>query len=69
MPILEQVDQQTQMMEALQQENAALKESNANLQGTLDDYNSKIMGAQPNMSAQALGVAGNRDTLAGMNNG
>ena len=69
MPILEQVDQQTQMLEALQQENAALKESNANLQGTLDDYNSKIMGAQPNMSAQALGVARNRDALAGVNNG
>ena len=65
MPILEQVDQQTQMLEALQQENAMLRESNDNLQGTIDDYNRKIMGVQPNMNAQALGIAGNESALTG----
>ena len=65
MPILEQVDQQTQMLEALQQENAMLRESNDNLQGTLDDYNRKIMGAQSNMSAQPLGIAVNESALTG----
>ena len=65
MPILEQVDQQTQMLEALQQENAMLRESNDNLQGTLDDYNRKVMGAQSNMSAQPLGISGNESALTG----
>ena len=73
MPVLEEVDQQTQMIEALMQENQMLKESNANMQGTLQDYNQKLMagagapvqqGAQ-GMSAQALGVGGNTAALTG----
>ena len=73
MPVLEEVDQQTQMIQALIQENAQLKESNANMQGTLQDYNQKMLagagapvqqGAQ-GMSAQALGVGGNTAALVG----
>jgi hypothetical protein len=72
MPVLEQVDQQTQMLQALMQENQMLKESNANMQGTLNEYNQKMLaGAQapmqaaPQMSAQALGVGGNEAALVG----
>lgn len=68
MPILEEVDQQTQMLQQLMQENQSLKESNANMQGTLDQYNQKLMGsvaAQPQMSAQALGIGGNEVALVG----
>lgn len=72
MPVLEQVDQQTQMLQALIQENQMLKESNANMQGTLNEYNQKMLaGAQapmqaaPQMSAQALGVGGNEAALVG----
>lgn len=67
MPVLEEVDQQTQQIQMLMQENAMLKESNANMQGTLNEYNQKLMAgaAQPQMSAQALGVGGNEVALVG----
>lgn len=70
MPVLEEVDQQTQMLQQLMQENQALKESNANMQGTLDQYNQKLMGGMPQaapqqMSAQALGIGGNEAALVG----
>lgn len=67
MPMLEEVDQQTQMLQQLMQENATLKESNANMQGTIDDYNQKLLNsaAQPQMSAQALGIGGNESALTG----
>lgn len=74
MPVLEEVDQQTQMIQQLMQENAALKESNANMQGTLDEYNQKLIASAgqgapqqgaPQMSAQALGVGGNEAALIG----
>lgn len=73
MPVLEEVDQQTQMIQALMQENQMLKESNANMQGALSDYNQKLMAgagamdaqARPQMSAQALGIGGNEAALVG----
>jgi len=72
MPVLEEVDQQTQMIQQLMQENAMLKESNANMQGTLNEYNQKLIAGagqapmqQPQMSAQALGVGGNEAALVG----
>lgn len=68
MPVLEEVDQQTQMLQQLMQENQMLKESNANMQGTLDQYNQKLMGSvapQPQMSSQALGIGGNEAALVG----
>jgi hypothetical protein len=67
MPVLEEVDQQTQMLQQLMQENAMLKESNANMQGALNEYNQKLMmgAGQPQMSAQALGVGGNEAALIG----
>lgn len=74
MPVLDEVDQQTHMIESLIQENQMLKESNANMQGTLNEYNQKMLGgagapaqqAAPQMSAQALGVGGNTAALAGV---
>lgn len=69
MPVLEQVDQQTQMLQMLVEENQMLKESNANMQGTLNEYNQKMLAGQaqaaPQMSAQALGVGGNEAALVG----
>lgn len=73
MPILEEVDQITQTIEALMQENQMLKDSNANMQGTLNEYNQKLMAgagpaapqAAPQMSAQALGIGGNEAALVG----
>ena len=69
MPVLEEVDQQTQMLQMLAEENQMLKESNANMQGTLNEYNQKMLAghaqAAPQMSAQALGVGGNEAALVG----
>lgn len=75
MPVLEQVDQQTQMMEQLMQEVQMLRESNANMKGTLDEYNKQMIANVQNagapmpgggqMSAQALGVGGNQAALIG----
>ena len=68
MPVLEEVDQQTQMLQQLMQENQMLKESNANMHGTLDQYNQKLMASvpqQPQMSSQALGIGGNEAALVG----
>lgn len=69
MPILEQVDQQTQMLQALMEENQMLKESNENMQGTLAGYNQKLLAgveqAAPQMSSQALGIGGNEAALVG----
>lgn len=73
MPVLEEVDQQTQMMNQLAQEVQMLRESNEAMKGTISDYNQKLIGAmpqggamqQPQMSAQALGVGGNREALTG----
>lgn len=79
MPVLEGVDQQTQMIQQLMQENQMLKESNANMKGTLNEYNKKLLAdadaalagsqasaqMQPQMSAQPLGVGGNEAALVG----
>lgn len=69
MPVLEEVDQQTQMLQMLVEENQMLKESNANMQGTLNEYNQKMLAGQaqaaPQMSAQVLGVGGNEAALVG----
>lgn len=67
MPILEEVDQQTQMLQQLMEENQMLKQSNENMQGTLDQYNQKLMGgaAPQQMSSQALGIGGNEAALVG----
>lgn len=71
MPVLEEVDQQTQMMNQLAQEVQALRESNEAMKGTINEYNQKLIGsvAQPQqpqqMSAQALGVGGNIEALVG----
>jgi hypothetical protein len=75
MPVLEQVDQQTQMMEQLMQEVQMLRESNANMKGTLDEYNKQMIANVQNagapmpgggqMSVQALGVGGNQAALIG----
>lgn len=43
MPVLNEVDQQTQIMQALMQENQMLKESNANMQGVIDNFASKMI--------------------------
>ena len=43
MPVLNEVDQQTQMMQALMQENQMLKESNTNMQTVIDDFTSKML--------------------------
>lgn len=67
MPILEEVDQQTQMLQQLMEENQMLKQSNENMQGTLDQYNQKLMGgaAPQQMSSQALGIGGKEAALVG----
>ena len=77
MPVLEEVDQQTQIMNQLAQEVEMLRESNAAMKGTIAEYNQKLMGATPQaasaqagpaMSAQAPGVDGNREALVGAQN-
>lgn len=69
MPVLDQVDQQTQMIQQLMQENQMLQESNANMKTTLEDYNKRMLAdaqpIQPQMSSQALGVGGNQAALIG----
>ena len=73
MPILEEVDQTTQLIQSLQQQVQALQESNDNMKGTLMEYNKRMLGAAqqpspaapPQMSAQALGVGGNEAALVG----
>ncbi len=72
MPILEEVDQTTKMIQSLQQQVAMLQESNANMKGTIDEYNRRMIAeaqpqaaAQPQMSGQALGIGGNEAALVG----
>ena len=71
MPVLEEVDQTTQMIQQLQQQVQMLQESNANMKGTLDEYNKRMIAsaqgaaAQPQMSGQALGIGGNEAALVG----
>lgn len=43
MPVLEEVDQQTQMLNQLMQENEQLKASNQNLKGLVDNYNTQMI--------------------------
>lgn len=43
MPVLEEVDQQTQILNQLLQENEQLKESNQNLKGLVDNYNTQMI--------------------------
>ncbi len=45
MPVLEQVDQQTQMLQQLMQENQALKESNENLKGAVNEMTQQSLQA------------------------
>lgn len=53
MPVLEQVDQQTQMLQQLMQENQALKESNENLKGAVNEMTQQsLKAAQPQQQAQ-----------------
>ncbi len=43
MPVLEEVDQQTQLLNQLMQENEQLKASNQNLKGLVDNYNTQMI--------------------------
>lgn len=52
MPVLEEVDQQTQMLNQLMQENEQLKASNQNLKGLVDNYNTQMI---KNAGAQSGG--------------
>lgn len=71
MPVLEEVDQTTKLIQQLQQQVQMLQESNANMKGTLDEYNKRMIAsaqpaaAQPQMSGQALGIGGNEAALVG----
>lgn len=68
MPVLEEVDQQTQMLNQLMQENEQLKASNQNLKGLVDNYNTQMIknagtqggGDMPELIAQdASSLVGN----------
>lgn len=70
MPILEEVDQTTQMIQSLQQQVQMLQESNENMKGALAEYNKRMLAnaqptMQPQISGQALGVGGNEAALVG----
>ena len=72
MPILEEVDQTTQMIQQLQQQVQMLQESNDNMKGTIAEYNRQMISAAhpqaasaPQMSGQALGIGGNESALVG----
>lgn len=53
MPVLEQVDQQTQMLQQLMQENQALKESNENLKGAVNEMTQQSLQAAQQQPQQA----------------
>lgn len=72
MPVLDEVDQTTKLIQQLQQQVQMLQESNDNMKGTIAEYNKRMIEnaqpttpAAPQMSAQALGTGGNVAALSG----
>ena len=65
MPVLEQVDQQTQMIQQLMKENHLLKESNENLKGAVNDMTQQSLQAaqQTPQAPQQTQVSGNLPQL------
>lgn len=54
LPVLKEVDQQTQMLQQLMQENAVLKESNENLKGTVNEMTQQIGEKMPMISDSGM---------------